>query len=102
MKELLQPLKVVPNKFLIVDGDGWCYKFLDCFAFVWFVVLQVMCDNLWQCLTLLFLFVVLDCCNARECYVGFDICNLWEVQTICGSLVYEDDMKLSLQFMKEL
>jgi hypothetical protein len=48
------------------------------------------------------LFVVLDCWNASEYCVGFDICDLWEVQTICGTLVFEDNKKLSLQFMKEL
>lgn len=44
------------------------------------------------------LFVILDCWNVN---VGFDIYNLWEVQTICGRLVFKNDKKLSLQFMKK-
>jgi hypothetical protein len=48
------------------------------------------------------LFIILDRWNVSECSVGLDICDLHEVQTICGTLVSEDEKKLSIQFMKEL
>jgi hypothetical protein len=43
----------------VVDGDGWCFVFLVCFAFVGFVILQIMYGSLrqrlvWVCLFLLF------------------------------------------------
>ncbi len=47
------------------------------------------------------LFIVLDCQNANECCARFDICDLWDNQTICGTLISKYDKKLNLQFMKE-
>jgi hypothetical protein len=59
MKELHQLPEAVCDKVPVVDGDGWCFVFSVCFAFVGFLILQIMYGRLrqrsaWVCLFLLF------------------------------------------------
>jgi hypothetical protein len=99
MKELHQPLKAVHDKLSIVDG--WCYNFFDCFAFVWFVVLQVMCDNLWQCLTLMFCLLYLIVIMLMNVVLDSTFAIYGMFKQFVGTLVFKYDKKLNLQFMKE-